>query len=278
MNVNEKSRFSSRGNIGSNEAYCRLCGGRLLDRFKLKVLRKYDVQYYECKTCHSLQTEKPYWLDEAYNQTLSSLDTGAAQRNLLNLGACYAISKLFKVRNAIDFGGGDGILCRLMRDQGINCFVKDKYAQPTYAQGFTEPDFTKPDLVVAFEVLEHFSNPMTDLDELFSLDPNILLVTTAIYTNEEKDWWYLAPEGGQHVFFYSRNSLDLIAVKYEYKLIICSSFILFVKSSHLTPTKLLMAKLLLKGKICRLIKSAVVLLPAPGVWKDHARISKGEKR
>jgi Methyltransferase domain len=251
------------------DTICRLCGGRSSYRFDLNVLHKHDVKYYECEECHSLQTENPFWLNEAYDQSLSSLDTGAGQRNLHNLAASYAVCKLFKANNAIDIGGGDGLLCRLLRDYGINCFVKDKYANPTYAQGFTEPDFDTPDLVIAFEVLEHFANPRLDLDALFRLNSNILLASTAIYTNEQKDWWYLAPENGQHVFFYSKRALDLIANTYGYKLIISGGFILFAKNNVLTPAKSVLARLLLNRYACRTLRSLVVLLPTPGIWKDH---------
>jgi hypothetical protein len=248
---------------------CRLCGGRLSSRFRLSVLNKYDVQYYECEDCGSLQTEDPYWLGEGYGQNLSSLDTGAAQRNLHNLAACYAVSKLFSARNIIDIGGGDGLLCRFLRDYALNCFVRDKYAKPTYAQGFTEPDFKSPDLVIAFEVFEHFPNPSSDLDNFFRLNSNLLLVTTAVYTGQQEDWWYLAPETGQHVFFYSEKALRIIARKYGYELIVSGGFILFAKSDILTLIRSVLARLLLKRPICRLIKSFVVLLPAPGVWRDH---------
>src|ERR1700730_9135404 len=113
---------------------CRLCQGRLSFRFKSTVLGRYSVHYFECRECRSLQTEPPYWLNEAYSHNLSGLDTGAAQRNLHNLAACYIISKLFGATDAIDYGGGDDLLCRLLRDYGLNCFVSDKYAKVTYAQ------------------------------------------------------------------------------------------------------------------------------------------------
>lgn len=254
---------------------CRLCGGRLSRRFNLKVLGKHDVKYYECEGCHSLQTENPYWLDESYNRSLSCLDTGVAQRNLHNLAACYVVSKLFKVKNAIDIGGGEGLLCRFLRDYGINCFVKDKYANPTFAQGFTEPDFNTPDLVIAFEVLEHFPNPKSDLDALFNLNSNILLASTAIYTNEQEGWWYLSPENGQHVFFYSKKALNLIANRYGYKLVMSGGLILFAKNDALTPVKAVLAKLLLNKYACRIVRSLVVLLPTPGIWEDH--LSQKEK-
>jgi hypothetical protein len=247
---------------------CRLCSGQLENLFFKKILGKYDVAYYKCTVCRSLQTENPYWLDEAYKKyNLTNTDTGAAQRNLHNLAACYTISKLLKVKNVIDIGGGDGLLCRLLRDYKINCYVKDKYAAPTYGQGFTEQNFATPDLIIGFELLEHYPNPITDLDSLFAYRPRALLLSTAIFTNEKEDWWYLASESGQHIFFYSKNAMEMIADKYKYDLVISGGFILFVK--NLSPLTKIVSKILLKGLVVRMLKSAIFFLPAPGVWQDH---------
>jgi hypothetical protein len=247
---------------------CRLCSGKADNLFTKKVLEKHDVSYYKCSHCHSLQTEKPYWLDEAYKKNnLSNTDTGAAQRNLHNLAASYTISKILNANNVIDIGGGDGLLCRMLRDYKINCYVKDKYATPTYGQGFTEEDFSTPDLIIGFEVLEHYSNPIADLDDVFSYQPHALLLSTAIYTNEKQDWWYLSPESGQHVFFYSKKAMKIIAAKYKYELVVSSSYILFVKNPSLI-TKIV-SKIILKSLIVRLLKSLIVFLPTPGVWQDH---------
>lgn len=250
------------------EKLCRLCNGEVSVLFANKVLGRYDVSYCKCAHCHSLQTEEPYWLDEAYKvNSLSSTDTGAAQRNLHNLAACYTISKLLNARNVIDVGGGDGLLCRLLRDYGINCYVKDKYSAPTYGQGFTEENFKTPDLITGFEVLEHYPSPAADLAALFGYQPRALLLSTAVYTNEEHDWWYLAPESGQHVFFYSKRALSMIAAKYQYELVLSGGFVLFVK--HLPLFQRIAAKLLLKGLVLRLLRSVILLLPTPGVWQDH---------
>jgi hypothetical protein len=252
-------------------AGCRLCGGSLDYRFQAKVLRKYDVKYYECRQCHSLQTERPYWLDEAHTQNINA-DTGAAQRNIHNLSACFLTCKLFGVVNAIDVGGGDGLLCRLLRDYRINCFVNDKYAKPTYALGFTEPDFQRPDLVIAFEVIEHFRDPGRDLDAIFASKPALVMMSTGIYDSQPDDWWYLWPEGGAHVFFYSRGGLALIAEQYGYDKIISGGFILFVAKSSASPTRMFLARLLLSKLICRIFRALIVLLPAPGVWIDRDRV------
>ena len=236
--------------------------------FGKRILGKYEVEYYECDDCESLQTETPYWLDEAYaNNSLVNTDTGAAQRNLHNLAACLAISRLIKAKNVIDIGGGDGLLCRLLRDYSINCYVQDKYATPTYARGFTVPDFDVPNLIIGFEVLEHFPNPINDLENLFTHKPNALLLSTAIYTNQKEDWWYLVPESGQHVFFYSKKAMEMIAERFSYDLIISGGFFLFIKQTSIF--EVIMAKLLLKEKVVRLLSALVMLLPAAGVWKDH---------
>ena len=160
-------------------------------------------------------------------------------------------------------------MCRFLRDYGLNCFVKDKYATPTYAQGFTEPNFRNPHLLLAFEVLEHLPNPKRDLDNLFNLDPQILLASTVIYTNENSDWWYLAPESGQHIFFYSKKALGLIANKYGYRLLVHGDFVLFVRPNLLSDAKYVLTKLALNRIIIRLLRSVIVLLPAPYAGNDR---------
>jgi hypothetical protein len=256
---------------------CRLCEDKLTHQFDLTLLGKYDVPFSKCEQCGSLQSETPYWLDEAYSgKNLSNLDTGAAQRNIHNLAACYAICKLFKIKDVIDIGGGDGLLCRMLRDYRINCFVKDKYATPIYAQGFTEQNFLKPDMIIGFEVLEHFANPRVDLEELFQFQSKALLLSTAIYDGQSKDWWYLVPESGQHVFFYSKKALEMIAKKYGYSLVMSGGFILLLKERSVVKKAL--AKLALSKVVCRLLRSWVVLLPAPGIQQDQALQIEQSKR
>jgi methyltransferase family protein len=248
---------------------CRLCGGRSQKLFSQTILQKYQVSYYKCDACSSLQTEPAYWLDEAYRNNLSYLDTGAAQRNLTNLAVCFFISKLYKLNDIIDFGGGEGLLCRLLRDYGLNCFVKDKYATVTYAQGFTEPNFKNPDLVIAFEVLEHFSCPRRDLDNLFCLNPKVLFVSTGIYADQQRDWWYLAPESGQHVFFYSKKALRMIADKYGYVLVTKADFILFVRPTLISNAKSALTKMILNRVLIRFLRAFIAFVPAPYAGNDR---------
>lgn len=53
---------------------CKICGNKTSYIFQAKVLGKYDVKYFHCSTCGYIQTEEPYWLDEAYSESISALD------------------------------------------------------------------------------------------------------------------------------------------------------------------------------------------------------------
>lgn len=254
----------------NQEIHCRLCDGALAPRFSLRVLGRHEVAYYQCEVCQSLQTEPPYWLDEAYAANhLSNLDTGAAHRNLENLAVCWSIAKLLGLRNVLDIGGGDGLLCRLLRDYGINCFVRDRYAAPTYAQGFQNPDFATPGMIVAFEVMEHYPQPRGDLEELFEQRPKAVIASTGIYENQKEDWWYLAPESGQHVFFYSRQALEHVARTFDYELLVNGGYLLFLQRGAYGVVRRALAKSLLKRRARTRTKMLLALRSPSGVRKDH---------
>jgi hypothetical protein len=255
---------------------CRLCGSHdttLL--FSLKVLDKYDVAYCCCRRCGSLQTEKPYWLEEAYRASLSRVDCGVAQRTLSNLAAALMVSRLVGARNVLDFGGGDGLLCRLLRDYGLNSFVSDAYATPLYAQAFTKPDFARPDLVLAFEVLEHLAQPELELPGLFSIGADVILATTELYRGQGSDWWYLTPESGQHVFFFSEAAVRLAGRFGGLETRFVGRYLLFSKPGIVSRTKFALLKLALNKVAVRLARAVLLAGPAPGVAVDFARLRVG---
>jgi hypothetical protein len=247
---------------------CRLCNGEVRLQFSIPVLERHAVEYSSCLFCGSLQTEPPYWLKDAYQHNLAILDTGAAQRNLANLSAAVVVARLLGARDLVDFGGGDGLLCRLLRDHGLNCFVEDKYAKASYALGFTRPDFEKPELLLAFEVLEHFENPQRDLQTLFQSKPRALLASTVPYDTQGSDWWYLTPETGQHVFFYSRAAMRLIAERWGFDVVGQGYYWLFVKSGTFGGVKKALARMLLTRPILRLVGALLRLMPTPAVTRD----------
>jgi len=254
---------------GATEINCRLCGGVAHKQFSMAVLRRYPISYYRCSGCDSLQTDEPHWLAEAYKRHLSTLDTGAAQRNLTNLFAAYSLSRITQFRDVIDFGGGDGLLCRLLRDFGFNCFVHDAHAIPTYAQGFTTATFDRPEAVLAFEVLEHFAWPSKELDLIFESRPRTVLITTALYDRQGCDWWYLAPETGQHIFFYSVKAIHWIAKRYGYVAVIAGGYVVFCGGENLGVFKKFLIRIVLDRRVLRLAGAILILFGRPDVWTDQ---------
>lgn len=213
---------------------CRLCDGPVSLAFEARVLGRHRVAFSRCEACRSLQTESPYWLKEAYQDAIAAMDTGAVARNLICHVAVVAVARILAVKGRfLDFGGGTGMLCRLLRDGGFDAYVYDRFAEPVYARPFLlQPRDVQPDsigLLSAVEVFEHCAHPAREVGELFSLRPQVLLATTIPYRDEGKDWWYLGTSAGQHVFFYSRAGLEYLARKYGYHYLGAGYFHVFSK-------------------------------------------------
>src|SRR4051794_24214654 len=118
---------------------CRLCDAAETQPIaRQRVLHKYDVGYFQCPRCDLIQTERPYWLAESYDDRVAILDTGAIDRNLLCADLVTVLCGLLRLGPAarcLDFGGGHGVFVRLMRDRGLDFRWADKFAQNLYARG-----------------------------------------------------------------------------------------------------------------------------------------------
>jgi len=60
---------------------CKLCNTETQEAFKAKIMFRYLVRYYYCPQCDFLCTEEPFWLEEAYTESINSSDTGILERN-----------------------------------------------------------------------------------------------------------------------------------------------------------------------------------------------------
>jgi len=153
---------------------CRLCGAGASFLYAHEVLGKYRVNYFECDGCGSLQTEKPYWLSDAYAFPGVHIDVGQAIRVVrLWLYMTKLLTELNVMAEdvCVDYGGSAGLLTRLMRDSGFNFYSFDAYEKPKYADYFTQTDLSdaKVSIITAFEVFEHFPDPAEELGRLLAL-------------------------------------------------------------------------------------------------------------
>jgi hypothetical protein len=194
---------------------CRLCGEDALPFGSARILASLEISYFRCQACGFVQTEEPYWLERAYEQPIAKIDLGIVSRNVaLADSASAVISMLFDSGGRfLDWGGGYGILVRLLRDRGFDFYWQDPFCDNLFAQGFEWADGARAELVTAFEVLEHLPRPVDDVARMAEIADNLLVSTLLLPEPAPApgDWWYYAPESGQHVSLYSRRSLTVLA-------------------------------------------------------------------
>jgi hypothetical protein len=234
---------------------CKICRTPSVFFGQTEVLKKYKVRYFRCEQCGFIQTEQPYWLEEAYSSAIARQDVGIMQRNLINCEITSAVLNLLypRVSRAVDFGAGHGILVRLMRDRGFNFFWSDLHAQNDYARGFECPEGTIFDFLTAFEVLEHLVDPISDLSRLMSLADDVFVSTCTVPQPAPglSQWWYFIPTSGQHVSFYTIESLRLLAARFGRILLSAGPYHLFSK----TPKNGLAFRMATNFRVARIVNA-----------------------
>lgn len=197
---------------------CKICTQQTKQIFQAKILNKYDINYFHCKNCGFVQTEEPYWLHEAYVESINISDTGYMQRNLILSQKLTIMLALFFDKNGsfLDYAGGYGVFVRLMRDIGFDFYWDDKYTTNLFARGF-ECNQKDIEAITTFESFEHFVNPLEEIEKMLMFSKNIIFSTELLpqpIPNPE-DWWYYGLEHGQHISFYSMKTFQFIAKKYN---------------------------------------------------------------
>lgn len=197
----------------------KITGGETDFLFSEKVLGKYDVKYYRCRDTGFIQTEEPYWLNEAYSNAITKLDLGLVQRNIDLSKTVYPVilQNFDPSKKFLDYAGGYALFTRLMRNKGIDFYNTDPYCENIFAE---EQDLKylpvgqRFELETAFEVFEHLPDPVAGMEDMLKYSDSILFSTVIVPKSVSKDWWYYSFETGQHVAFYTLNSLKFLAEKF----------------------------------------------------------------
>ncbi|WP_293078976.1 methyltransferase domain-containing protein [Okeania sp. SIO3B5] len=218
----EKTMFS--GSLQIQNVHCKVCGSISYKFDNAKVLNKYNVDYFQCSNCGFVQTENPYWLGEAYTEAIASSDVGLVSRNQnFSLITENLILNFFNTDGKfLDYGCGYGLFVRMMRDLGLDFYGYDKHCQNIFYQGW-EGDIDREDkyeIITAFEVFEHFINPLAEIENILQKTRNILFSTKLLPPDNPRpnDWWYYALEEGQHISIFTKKALSVIAQKFQLNL------------------------------------------------------------
>lgn len=197
---------------------CKICDSEARHVKTLKIKEVYNAEYYLCNKCGFLFVNNPTWLVESYKNPIDDSDNGYVMRNVyLSRKTLVLFTVLFGTKHTyLDFAGGYGMLARLMRDYGLDFLLSDAYTPNLFMKEFEYKD-QKIEALTCFEGFEHFSEPKNEINNMFSIAPNIFF-STVLFSGEEApedDWEYYGLNHGQHVAFYSLKTLEHIAKKHN---------------------------------------------------------------
>jgi len=193
---------------------CRACGNVLEPAVRLSV-RQVPTDLYRCPRCGLYEFPAPDWLDAAYADPIAAIDVGIAARCLYAARVTEAVVRAEKLghHRHLDYGGGYGLLTRQLRDRGIDMYHQDPLAENLFAQTFEGDAEGDYGAVTMIEVFEHLSDPL-ELMETLARRAQLIIISTVLVPDpieDIADWWYLIPDLGQHITFYTPAALTAMA-------------------------------------------------------------------
>lgn len=200
---------------------CKICGGPAPAVRTNTIRFKFDARLLSCQRCGFACFEPANWLAEAYVPPITAPDVGYVSRNVYaaQMIAQFVEQHGFSTGPFVDYGGGYGMLVRLMRDRGYKFHLHEPMTQNLFAPNLEANTavFGTYELATAIEVFEHLPDPVGDLAQMLTFS-NRILFTTELYPGSgapAADWHYLGPEHGQHVSFYTEHALQMLAERFE---------------------------------------------------------------
>jgi hypothetical protein len=220
---------------------CKICDSEANLFEEGEVLGKYSVSYYRCSQCGFMQTEEPYWLEESYSKAITSSDIGLISRNLAlaDVTKRLILAFLNPEGKFIDYGGGYGMFVRLMRDDGYDFYRNDPLCENLFSVGFDFSDNVSYDLLTAWEVFEHLVDPLAEIEKMIGFSQSIVFSTQLLTFPPQPlgRWWYYGLEHGQHVSFYTKASLEIIARKFGLILVYSDGLLHWFRKTAISSLK-----------------------------------------
>lgn len=187
------------------------------------------IYYVICENCNFCYSPEIYQWDKSkfakyiYNSEYIRVDPDYVQkRPQENFSRIEEIFSILKEKNYshLDYGGGNGTLSLLLKNNGWNSTSYDPFENSEASI----QSLGKFDFITAFEVFEHVPDVNTLLENLSQLikPQGMIYFSTGISDHEIlKDgrltWWYASPRNG-HISLFSNKSLEILAEKHAFKI------------------------------------------------------------
>ena len=196
---------------------CAICLAHVEAFGEARMFGDMDVRYFRCRACRFVQTESPHWLERAYASAITQQDLGLVARNLELAERTEAVIRLCHDLKGrfLDFGGGYGMLVRLLRDRGLKFHLHDPLCMNLFA-GPSQVDSIEDsgwELVTAFELLEHLEHPAREVERLMHVTDTMVCSTVLLPdpTPRPGEWHYYGLEHGQHISLFTRSAFEALA-------------------------------------------------------------------
>lgn len=211
-------------------ARCKICGGTCAPFGEVSFLRACGrpdpapgggapkVRYQRCTECGLLFTAAfDAWSGEdfqahVYNDAYLELDPDYVEKRPMGT-ARMLIGAFGHARGeirALDYGGGNGLVARELRDAAFACETYDPFSTEHRA-----PPAGRFNLISCIEMVEHLPHPMETLADLvrFADESALILFTTLLQPDDilqqGMGWWYIGPRNG-HLTMHTPRSLSLM--------------------------------------------------------------------
>jgi hypothetical protein len=128
----------------------------------------------------------------------------------------FFLKQDIEIGRMLDYGGGEGLLTRILRDHGFDAYNYDPYSISNLSFGFNLESILDNDrfsVISIIEVLEHLTNPREALGDLLKKTSTVFLSITTIPSDDVNPntvpvWDYYALAEGQHINFPSQSGLQ----------------------------------------------------------------------
>jgi hypothetical protein len=196
-----------------SQELCAVCSGNTKYLLSYTVRGEHQASLRECLTCRFTFIVNPHWLADSFSSELNDLDIGSVDRCLILADFVEVLirSQKWSMLRFLDWGGGYGLLARIMRDRGLDFGSHDIYTQPLFVKPSEVDESETFGLVTMSEVSLHLTDPVPVFKKI--LESTNTLVFTAVIAPKiiPNDWWYLMPDTGQHVAIYRKETLETLA-------------------------------------------------------------------